>query len=137
MRRFETVCALLLILFSTSLLCACSSDDDKTVERKEPDRYYVRYEAENGSQISYDKTTTREVTLKNVYDEEKLNLSSGEWSATYGPFRYGVKVYLKIKTVGKYNSNARICVSKNQEPFVIKAEQRESTNIELEYTINF
>lgn len=136
-------------LLSIMIMASCSKDDieevetlnnedDKTVEQpKNEDNYYVKYEVQSGSQISYASHTERIIKYKDV-DKEQSITTRQEWDGTYGPFKKGDNVYLRVNsTMAKHNTNARISVSKNKEAFAIKAEKRESSTIDLEYTINY
>ena len=136
-------------LLSIMFMASCSKDDieevktlnnedDKTTEQPQnADNYYVKYEVKTGTQISYASYTERTITYKDV-DKEQSITTRQEWDGTYGPFKKGDKVYLRINSnYGKHNTNARISVSKNKEAFAIKAEVRESEKINLEYTIDY
>lgn len=148
----------LIIFAALPLLAACGGNDDNdeisfipTKEEKNTnqenhvnsDNYYVKYEVKNGLRTSssdylertiefqdVDKKGTVTYTLKNQF-------SNAEWEGTYGPFKKDDKVFLKVVSVGSYNSNARLSVSKNKEAFTIKAEERESKTISLSYTIDY
>ena len=115
-----------------------NNEDDKTSEQPQnADNYYVKYEVHSGSQISYASYTERTITYKDVVKEQRITTRQG-WDGTYGPFKKGDKVYLRVTSnIAKYNTNARISVSKNKEAFTIKAEERESSTINLEYTISY
>jgi hypothetical protein len=139
-------------LLSITIVASCTKDnseeaktikneDDKTSEQpQDNDNYYVKYEVQNGSQISYANSSERTIAYKDVEKEQNITTSK-EWEGTYGPFKKGDKVYLNAMNastvVSRYNMNARISVSKNKEAFTIKAEKRESTSIRLEYTIDY
>lgn len=136
-------------LLPIMIMASCSKDDieevktlnhedDKTLEHPQnADNYYVKYEVQSGRQISYASYTERTITYKDVDKEQSITTRQG-WEGTYGPFKKGDKVYLRVNSImAKYNTNARISVSKNKEAFAIKAEGRESSTINLEYTINY
>ena len=141
--------AFLLLAFASLLyitfIASCSKDegnddveDDKTTEQpQELDNYYVKYEVQTGKQISYAVYTERRISYKDV-DNAKSITTRQEWNGIYGPFKKGDQVYLRvISNYPRNNTNARISVSKNEEPFTIKAETIESPSINLEYTIAF
>lgn len=138
----------LIVILLLPVMVSCGHNDDDTTppvtnqnndEQEEPkniDSYYVKYEAMDGGQVSYANKTTRRITFKDVKSDSGVTVY-GNWEGTYGPFKKGDKVYLYISTTGRYTTNARLSVSKNTEPFTIKAEERESNSIKLEYIIDF
>lgn len=127
-------------------LSSCGNGDDEPEQSKtendlEATRYYVKYETYVKSgykNIIYTTTFTSDKGLQTFESE-----GSTEWTATYGPLTYGSVVSLKINRDSKYAysygdyNQARIYVSKNQEPFVIKAEDSGGKNINLLYQIDF
>ena len=153
-KAFAFLLLIIVSLFSLMVMTACGGDDEEDVtppvvkdedsdkpdqpKGKDDDNYYVKYEVQCGSQISSAAYMERILTYKDVNDEKKISINSFEWEGTYGPFKKGDKVYLYVITSqpAKYNTNARLSVSKNQEPFAIKAEERESEKIRLEYRID-
>lgn len=123
-------------------MMACGKDNESPlspgdIDYGSSDSYYVKYEVERGAQVAYGNHTERNITYTDVNGEKKVTVKDSNWDGTYGPFKKGTTVNLKVQTTGKYDSNARISVSKNKEPFVIKAETRESLSITLSYRINF
>lgn len=139
---------ILIVILLLPVMASCSHNDDETtppvtnqnndeqVEPQEEDSYYVKYEALKGQQSSYANKTTRVIKFKDVNKDSEITVYD-EWEGTYGPFKKGDKVYLKINTYGRYTTNGRLSVNKNKEPFAIKAEMRESNSIDLEYVIDF
>ena len=142
--------AFLLLAFASLLyitfIASCSKDegnddvkddveDNKTTKQpQEVDNYYVQYEVLTEKLVYI---CDKYITYKDV-DQGKEITTSQEWSGTYGPFKKGDKVYLRVSSPNaRNNTNARISVSKNEEPFTIKAETIESPSINLEYTIAF
>ena len=66
--------------------------------------------------------------------------STGSWEATYGPLKKGFTTYLKFVNQSTYDLNqchARIYVSREKEPFVIKAEESGVNSLNLSYQIDF
>lgn len=124
------------ILFSLFAFVSCGGDDEDDFANSN-DNYYVKYEVTAGQQVSYAYYTDRSISYSDVDRIESFDVRNKEWEGTYGPFKKGQTVQLSVTTSGKTNSNARISVSINKEPFVVKAEQRESNNIKLSYTIDF
>ena len=138
--------AFLLLAFASLLyitfIASCSKDegnddveDNKTTEQpQEVDNYYVQYEVLTEKLVYI---CDKYITYKDV-DQGKEITTSQEWSGTYGPFKKGDKVYLRVRINNSLNMmSARLSVSKNQEPFAVKAETIKSNSISLEYTIAF
>ena len=142
--------AFLLLAFASLLyitfIASCSKDegnddvkddveDNKTTEQpQEVDNYYVQYEVLTEKLVYI---CDKYITYKDV-DQGKEITTSQEWSGTYGPFKKGDKVYLSVRINNSLNMmSARLSVSKNQEPFAVKAETIKSNSISLEYTIAF
>ena len=143
MKKFKIWSMIMLVILSILMMVACGSDDDREAIKNNPkdvgesiDTYYVKYEVKNGQQVSWAKKTERKLRCKDV-GKEITNTIYEEWEGTYGPFKKGDQVYFYVTTNGRYNSNARLSVSKNKEAFTTKAEQREASNIDLIYTINY
>ena len=113
-----------------------NQNNDKQEESQNNDSYYVKYEATNGKRVSNANTTTRDIYFQDVNNVSLITVYAN-WEGTYGPFKKGDKVFLKISSYGEFSTNARLSVSKNQEPFAIKGEKRESNSINLEYVIDF
>lgn len=112
--------------------------DQSTEQPKNTDTYYVKYEVQNGNIINTSiRYNERNITYKDINNLYTIT-TRDEWEGTYGPFKKGDKVNLRVITSMYRNyTNARISVSKNKEAFAIKAEKRESNKIDLEYTIDF
>ena len=73
-----------------------------------------------------------------------IKTSNSSWEGTYGPFKKGSKLYLKVEAeIGGIRKNVeyyvRLSVSRDKEPFVIKGEQRqiETSSLSTSYTIDF
>jgi len=130
-----------LVLFSLMLtalvgvLAACSKDDEGSAGA-----YYVKYEYQHNVGNSSYYSTTRvatQITYKDTDLERSFNMSGNSWQGTYGPFQRGDTVYMIIRRTLKsgdwsnFSSNATISISKNDEPFSIKAAGQAS----LEYVI--
>lgn len=144
MKKWMFFVAGILLIALFPIITACSSDDDNTEQvninensPKDNDNYYVKYEVTNGTMMSYYYGEIKQIKYKDVNKENNIQIEVGEWDGTYGPFKKGDKVYLNVRSTGRHNSNARISVSKNKEAFAIKAEERESNDIRLNYIIDF
>ena len=140
----------LLLAFASMLsiffIASCSKDEDKddvedvveedktTEQPQVVDNYYVKYEVQTEKRVYI---CDKNITYKDV-DQGKTITTRQEWSGLYGPFKKGDKVYFSVRISNTLNMmSARISVSKNEEPFAIKAETVNSNSISLEYTIDF
>ncbi len=145
---------LLMLMLIASLACVCfvacgdSKEDEpeipnqpETPVQKEDPRYYVKYEAQMPSKWT---NTIKTITFATEKGKQIVNTTEKAWEGTYGPLKKGDKVYLTIKSnspneydyVQSYN-HARIYVSRDKEPFVIKAEDEGQEDLTLVYTIDF
>lgn len=143
----------LLLIISVCSLFSCSKDEEPenktdiektytttTPNTKEEVRYYVKYElsayspgqGNNHITISYSDVNG----LKTIgFDEYGRGRS---WDGTYGPFKKNDHVFLSCSVNREMDITASISVSRNNEPFAIKAEyKQESNNCKIEYTIDF
>ena len=129
-----------LIVFLLPFLGACGNDNDdehNAPDNTSQDSYYVKYEVENGKQVTYASKTTREITYLDTGGKCSVTVENKAWNGTYGPFKKGDKVYMSFSSYGKYSTIARLSVSKNREAFTIKDERRDVTGGSLEYTIDY
>ena len=116
-----------------------SGDNEIEEDKTEKTRYYVKYEVHVTDAWAFIKNIITYQTDTGIKSASITGNTS--WSATYGPLDYGQTVSLKINRDGSYSdvgiNNARISVSKNSEPFTIKAEDAGDKNISLTYKIDF
>ena len=107
-------------------LVSCSSDSDDAGSR-----YYVKYS------VSVKSYPIRKMTIKCETPEgEKTISASTEWEATYGPVSKSFKP--KLNCSAKYGTlTGRIYISRDKEPFVIKAENSKESNLTLSCNIDF
>lgn len=148
---------LLTLMLIASLACVCfvacgdNKEDEPEIpnqtetpaqkEEVEEARYYVKYEAQMPSKWT---NTVKTITFASEKGKQIINTTEKSWEGTYGPLKKGDKVYLTIKSnnpdeydyVQSYN-HARIYVSRDKEPFVIKAESEGQEDLTLVYTIDF
>ena len=118
-------------------LYACSSDNDNLSEET---RYYVKYEVEAYTQhINVPKIITF-ITETGKESIELNDKNTHTWEGTYGPVSKGFEAQIICELGKDYNYrrefHARIYVSREKEPFVIKAEDTD-TSINLTYKIDF
>lgn len=140
------------ILFSL-VTVSCSTDDDEndssvpvsySTDNDEKDssvRYYVKYEVTFNSQHI---NANRVIKFANENGIQTITLnqqtSGVSWEGTYGPVSKNFTASLECTTddyMYRSNIHARIYVSRDKEPFVIKAENEDSRSISLSYKIDF
>ena len=125
------------ILFSL-MAVSCSTDDD---ENDSSARYYVKYEVTFNSQHINSNRVIKFATENGIQTMSLTQQSSGvSWEGTYGPVSKNFTASIDCTTDDyQYRSNihARIYVSREKEPFVIKAEGQDSRTVSLSYKIDF
>jgi hypothetical protein len=109
-------------------LVSCSSDSDDAGSR-----YYVKYSV---SVRTY-PVRIQNTTIKCETPEgEKTIKTVDAWEATYGPVSKSFKP--KLNCSAKYGTlTGRIYISRDKEPFVIKAENSKESNLTLSCNIDF
>lgn len=129
---------LLFALLSTFALFGCS------IENENINEYYVKYEVYMPLGWSDRYPSSRKITFITEQGEQSISTSESEWEGTYGPLKKGAHLYLKaeaesggIRTDVEYY--ARLSVSRNDEPFVVKGEQRMESvsSLSVSYTIDY
>ncbi len=147
MKHFKIPMLILIISFA---FFSCSKDDEEDIingnsqnKTEQSDaRYYVRYEVY--MPLGYSGQTTSK-TITYVSEKGKVHFTTSEdsWEGTFGPIKKGTNVSLMSEaTSGGIRNNVeyyiRLSVSRNQEPFVVKGEQRENKSVlYTSYTIDF
>jgi len=130
---------LLVIMALSFLFCACSSDNNDAPQEKEEVRYYVKYEVTAKTQHFNPIKTIKFTTEEGSKTIELTGSTTSKWEATYGPVSKDFIAKLEC-FVNNYNYSrtfhARIYMCRDKEPFVVKAED-EDTTISLEYAIDF
>ena len=124
----------LLLVSMIFVLLSCGKDDEPSSK----DKYFVKYELKTSSQYSFSNVLV-EVTTENGI--QKLDVSRN-WDGTFGPFEYGTPLIFNVTKENDYYAltkfTGRISVSKNNEPFVFKAEkQANGEALSMTYTIDF
>lgn len=145
---------LLLLMMATATLAfvSCSKDDDdvaqvmpkeqqdqQTDNQVEETRYYVKYEVSYGTVFRNNKAKVTFMTETGL-NTIQISGQKGSWEGTYGPLKKHQNISLKLAIDGTDNENschARIYVSRDKEPFVIKAEGSGVNTLELSYKIDF
>ena len=105
--------------------------------------YYVKYEVY--MPLGYgDQTTSRQITYVSEKGTNQITIGEKSWEGTFGPLKKGAKLSLKATAISggiwiDTDYYVKISVSRDKEPFVLKAEDRkiESGILEASYTINF
>lgn len=110
------------------LICSvsCSSDDNHIDElAQEEARYYVKYEVYmniNRSALGIS------IQCQGDKKEEHITTKNPSWEGTFGPFKKGQEVFLRVYSAAVVTSTSdsyvRISVSRDKEPFVLRAEDR-------------
>lgn len=125
----------LLAMFSMSLSC-CSDDEEAS-----GGTYYIKYEMSASSIYSRVKKT---ITVQTDEGVKEYNTISNTWEATFGPVSKPFTAFCNCTLTNdegyvwdNTNLHCRIYVSRNAEPFVIKAEDSGSKPITLSYKIDF
>lgn len=123
---------LVLILFFILSLGFSSCGDDDT--------YYVRYEVKTSSRYVFSEIQV-EITTENGVEKR---IVPPNWNGTFGPIKSSSEVILNVIYPGEsyvYNLTSftgRISISKNNEPFVLKAEEIANQRpLSMSYIIDF
>ena len=153
----------LLIILTTIpfiLLSGCSKDDEllnnknstnsntskeeeknnNTTPENEEGIYYVKYEVYMRDASSV--PVTRDIKFTSEKGEQTITTYNDSWTGIYGPFKKGAKLSLTAKgnlVANTAESYIIISVSRNNEPFSVKAEKREKGGdlLSVNYTINY
>ena len=113
---------------------SCGKDDEPSSK----DKYYVKYELKTSSKYAF-STVQVEVTTENGIQNLEV---SRNWEGAFGPFTYGTPLVFNVTKDGDFYGltkfTGRISVSKNNEPFILKAEELVSNKaLSMTYTIDF
>ena len=133
-----------LLFFGATLLLmfvSCSKDDDVPEVPVEPVRYYVKYEVTFNTQHI---NAPRHINFTNENGSQTISLTNEAktviWDRTYGPVDKNFVASLDCNVENyQYSSNihAKISISRDQEPFVLKAERSGTRSVTLQYKIDF
>ena len=139
MKSFKKYFYYLLVALPLVALCACGDDDENTSDNNSTDSYYVKYEVSNGKQVRYASKTERTIVCKDTNREVTIKVTDKAWEGTYGPFKRGDKVYMRVSSYeGRNSTNGRLSVSKNNEAFAIKSQFNDSRDGgSVSYVINY
>lgn len=129
-------------LISALALVSCSKDEEvPEVPVEEPVRYYVKYEVTFNTQHI---NAPRHINFTNENGNQTIRLTNESktviWDRTYGPVDKNFVASLDCN-VGTYqhssNIYAKISMSREKEPFVLKAEGSGTKTVSLWYKIDF
>ena len=126
---FVSIVIIILSLF----LFSCGND--------EPDsNYYVKYEVQAYSTQVISEMEV-EITTENGVEVKRVPAT---WDGTFGPISKSTPIILKVSYPGQYylmnmRFSGRILISKDNTPFVLKAEQHTTNGeaISLIYNIDY
>ena len=137
--KTHSIYSLIVMLIMTMFVPSCTAESELDKEPEESARYYVKYEVnvQNGwsSKTTHTITFTSEDGPASIVHEVK-GFGSIKWEGTYGPFQKGDKVSLSAKN-NQMDYHGRIYISREKEPFVIKAEGTGAETLKLQATIDF
>lgn len=141
MNKLYYVVTLLVAVVSVMCCCACSSSDshdESLPEVKAQDEYYVRYEvtciSDHPKSVKKLNVTTERGNMITYMTEG----STSKWQAIFGPLPKGYHVGISCDSEDSEDNSqfdARIEVSKNGSPFVLKQEDHGHSLI-LSYVVN-
>lgn len=129
---------ILVIISCLFVMTACSSGNETPIP-EDTASYYVKYEVNSkfGNRVTASQTI-KFTTEKGVesYKQESRATTSMNWEGTYGPFKKGDFISLSVSN-SIMDIHGRIYISREKEPFVIKAEGSGKKNLNLQTTIDF
>lgn len=115
-------------------------NDNNTTPENEEGIYYVKYEVymKDAGSVPY----TRDIKFTSEKGKQTITTYNDSWTGIYGPFKKGAKLSLTAKgnlVANTAESYIIISVSRNNEPFSVKAEEREKGGdlLSVNYTISY
>ena len=133
--------SILLSIFSILFYSSCSSDDNDIGTPQESPRYYVKYEVSFHTQYL---NTKRTISYTDEKGRQTNNIEDWsrdvKWEGTYGPVDKDFVASLSCSINDYGDIHGKIYVSREKEPFVIKAEGsnlKNSKELSLTYKIDF
>lgn len=142
MKLYKTLCRISILcislVFFLSFSISCSKECDCGDINNNDDKYFIKYEASNSSKqqiISGDQAETS-VTIMTPSGEKTYRINK-TFSETFGPFKYGDNTSISVINLTSRRANvyAKIYLSKNNEPFVLKASSYGENSTRAKYTI--
>ncbi|MDE5573592.1 MAG: hypothetical protein K2I94_07585 [Muribaculaceae bacterium] len=122
-------------------LCGCDKDDDPTSSSKA--EYYIKYEGKVTTNGTYGGTNGvyygKVNYIVNTESGTENFESTSTFSQTFGPVKKGFTANITIDAVRSVTTycNAKIYVSRNNEPFALKANKMEEKTVTVSYTIDY
>lgn len=125
-RNILIICGTILLGIITGLTsCSNDKDDDTQVQYPvENVRYYVKYE------MHISQANSGAISINCISDKGSIYIKTqnSDWNAVYGPIDKNTELRINASYSGpvynKPDSYVRIYISRNNEPFVLKAEDR-------------
>ena len=131
---------IIFLSFLSLFVClSCSDDDNDTMPEQEPVRYYVKYELSSTTQHI---NVPRLITVNTEKGNQNIKIEGRNitWDETYGPVNkiFIPRLDVKIEDY-EYSSSmeGKIYVSREKEPFVLKAQGTGKYSLSLTCTIDF
>ena len=132
---------ILAIIASLFVMVSCSSGNETPEMPEDTARYYVKYEVDFYTQHT---NTVKNIDFTTEKGKESISFTewtkSKSWEGTYGPVdkKFVASISCTVPDY-QYNSeiHARIYLSREKEPFVIKAEGSGKYSLNLQATIDF
>ncbi len=117
------------------LFISCSSDDE---ELQDNNVYYVKYEL---SMPSLHLGMQKSISVSTESGDKTFTTTSTTWENTYGSVSKNFTARLNCRFLDsheygytKTHIRARILVSKNNEPFTVKADTTLKKDVSIKYT---
>lgn len=130
-----------MMIFVSSCTTESELDKEPEVIPEESARYYVKYEVTFHTQHT---NTTKNIEFTSDKGKENISFTewtkSKSWEGTYGPVDKDFIASIKCSVPNyRYDCeiHARIYISREKEPFVIKAEGSGEYSLNLQATIDF
>lgn len=130
MRRYMALAGLSIILMG----CSNSKEDEPSSPSLETE-YYVKYEASVNS-VYLTNSISYTVAVNNQFKTFK---SGKSFTETFGPFKKGFEATITVDAsiLSIADCDARIYVSRVNEPFVLKAYNSGGKIVSTSYTIDY
>ena len=132
---------LIVMMIMTMFVSSCTAESELDKEPEESARYYVKYEVDFATQHT---NTEKIVTFQTETGPMEISFTEWtkkkSWEGTYGPVDKNFVAYIKCSVPDyKYDSeiHGRIYISREKEPFVIKAEGYGKYSLNLQAAIDF
>lgn len=139
--KITNIYNLIVMMIMTMFVSSCTAESVLDKEAEESARYYVKYEVQFTTQHT---NTEKIVSFQTETGPMEISFTewtkTKSWEGTYGPVDKDFVAYIKCSVPDyKYDSeiHARIYISREKEPFVIKDEGYGKYSLNLQTTIDF